>query len=516
MRLSNPSARDSAGQDLPMASRWLLSGLVFCSGCFLASQAVHGGVLFSDPTGGWDYTYEGDEDAFGDASQFNALDGLWRHDHGDTWDGSAPGDPFDPEDPGGNGVAPGGIGAFADADSTSFLRIQDAGDPTKYLFPDPSNRKLYLAHDIADVIPEVDPAVLDNGITISFRTRLSTDGPLDEAYPERSEQGPWPEDGKGYEVYGGGRGMFGVIQQRSNGDHSQISFSLMTEFEALFFGLETGGLTMNNLADVDIPDAVNSNDGGTKNLFSVEDEQLIEWREFWINISEASNEDTDTHEVKVYMDGSLESTSYLVTEAADQSEVMYQGSSFVALGMNSGTRFGAFDVDYLSYKAGVFEPGADPDLPGDFDADKDVDIDDVNALLRAIDAGTNDALFDLTDDQIVDSNDLETWVNDVKNTWFGDANLDGEFSTTDLVVALRAGEYEDGIAGNSTWEEGDWNGDLDFESGDLVVALSAGGFEVGPKAAAAAVPEPTSIGLSWLALLGLWFASGGRRRPRDG
>ena len=58
----------------------------------------------------------------------------------------------------------------------------------------------------------------------------------------------------------------------------------------------------------------------------------------------------------------------------------------------------------------------------------------------------------------------------------GDANRDGIFNSSDLVLVLAAGEYEDGIAGNSTWEEGDWDGDGDFTSNDLVAALQAGSY----------------------------------------
>ncbi len=56
----------------------------------------------------------------------------------------------------------------------------------------------------------------------------------------------------------------------------------------------------------------------------------------------------------------------------------------------------------------------------------------------------------------------------------GDANRDGIFSSADLVQVMQAGEYEDGIAGNSTWEEGDWNGDGEFDTRDLVMALIEG------------------------------------------
>ena len=56
----------------------------------------------------------------------------------------------------------------------------------------------------------------------------------------------------------------------------------------------------------------------------------------------------------------------------------------------------------------------------------------------------------------------------------GDSNRDGVFNSSDLVFVFQAGEYEDRIAGNSTYEEGDWNGDGEFDSSDLVFAFQAG------------------------------------------
>ncbi len=50
------------------------------------------------------------------------------------------------------------------------------------------------------------------------------------------------------------------------------------------------------------------------------------------------------------------------------------------------------------------------------------------------------------------------------------------FDSTDLVDVLRFGEYEDRFGGNSTWQEGDWNGDGDFDSSDLVLAFRSGGY----------------------------------------
>ena len=64
----------------------------------------------------------------------------------------------------------------------------------------------------------------------------------------------------------------------------------------------------------------------------------------------------------------------------------------------------------------------------------------------------------------------------------GDANRDGVFNSSDLVAISVAGEYEDGVPGNSTWEEGDWNNDGDCDSNDLVLAFQTGLYEVKSQA----------------------------------
>jgi hypothetical protein len=70
----------------------------------------------------------------------------------------------------------------------------------------------------------------------------------------------------------------------------------------------------------------------------------------------------------------------------------------------------------------------------------------------------------------------------------GDSNHDGKFNSADLVLIFQAGEYEDGIPGNSTWEEGDWNGDGEFDTGDLVFAFTAGTY-----GEAALVQKPVNL-----------------------
>ena len=59
----------------------------------------------------------------------------------------------------------------------------------------------------------------------------------------------------------------------------------------------------------------------------------------------------------------------------------------------------------------------------------------------------------------------------------GDSNGDGRFDSADLVLVFQAAEYEDALAGNSTWAEGDWSGDGDFSTDDLVLAFQRGRYE---------------------------------------
>lgn len=81
----------------------------------------------------------------------------------------------------------------------------------------------------------------------------------------------------------------------------------------------------------------------------------------------------------------------------------------------------------------------------------------------------------------------------------GDSNLSGTFDTADLLQIFQAGEYEDGVAQNSSWSTGDWNADGEFDTSDLVVANQAGSY----VAAASAVPEPTAVVLLLIGLLAI-------------
>ena len=129
-------------------------------------------------------------------------------------------------------------------------------------------------------------------------------------------------------------------------------------------------------------------------------------------------------------------------------------------------------------------------IRGDFNGDGVLDSADIDDLTAISAAGTNPLSHDLTGDSLVDMLDVNVWVKDLFQSWIGDANLDKEFSSSDLVTVLGSGTYEADLP--AVWSTGDFNGDGQADSGDLVAALSDGGYELGPPAAVAAVPEPTS------------------------
>ena len=120
---------------------------------------------------------------------------------------------------------------------------------------------------------------------------------------------------------------------------------------------------------------------------------------------------------------------------------------------------------------------------------------DIDTIAAAIRNGDMDQRLDLTNDGRVDELDMDFLIESstMFHTYYGDSNLDGQFNSSDFVVVFTAGQYEDGIAGNSIWESGDWNGDTEFDSSDFVQAFQTGGYEVGTRDVALAIPEPSGL-----------------------
>ncbi|MEZ6118388.1 MAG: hypothetical protein R3C28_17720 [Pirellulaceae bacterium] len=74
---------------------------------------------------------------------------------------------------------------------------------------------------------------------------------------------------------------------------------------------------------------------------------------------------------------------------------------------------------------------------GDVNNDNAFDLGDANNLIVAARDNRYRESFDLVDDGVIDFSDIEVWLHDIKNTYFGDANLDGEFNSQDLVRLYR-------------------------------------------------------------------------------
>lgn len=99
---------------------------------------------------------------------------------------------------------------------------------------------------------------------------------------------------------------------------------------------------------------------------------------------------------------------------------------------------------------------------GDFNGDGNLDCEDVDALSLAIATGSTNLLYDVTGDSLVNGDDLDFWVVDLKQTLLGDANLDFVVDGLDF-TAWNAHKFTTETA----WCNGNFNGDnvvdgLDF------------------------------------------------------
>ena len=126
-------------------------------------------------------------------------------------------------------------------------------------------------------------------------------------------------------------------------------------------------------------------------------------------------------------------------------------------------------------------------LSGDFDGDGELLANDVNLLCAAIRGEANPSEFDLNEDGLVDLTDQRIWVEDVRDTFFGDTDLDGQVSFADF-LALSA-NFGDSDAG---WEHGDFDCNAFVEFPDFLQLSANFGSEA---AAIASVPEPNC---SWM------------------
>lgn len=122
-----------------------------------------------------------------------------------------------------------------------------------------------------------------------------------------------------------------------------------------------------------------------------------------------------------------------------------------------------------------FEPS---NMVGDFNQDQQIDSQDIDLICAAMHANDVDPQFDLDQNGTLDQADAAYLLDTILQIPLGDANLDGVFDSSDLVLIFQAGEFEDLVERNSGWADGDWNCDGEFDSGDLVAAFQAGTYGV--------------------------------------
>jgi hypothetical protein len=140
-----------------------------------------------------------------------------------------------------------------------------------------------------------------------------------------------------------------------------------------------------------------------------------------------------------------------------------------------------------------------PSPIGDFDANDVLDVGDVDLLTARILGGyirdwwLPAAMFDVNDDSTINALDLQTWVTDLKQTHFGDADLNGTVDFPDFVSLAN----HFGQAGG--WGDGDFDLSGDVQFPDFVILANNFGKASG---AMAAVPEPVATYTFWaLAIL---------------
>jgi hypothetical protein len=110
-------------------------------------------------------------------------------------------------------------------------------------------------------------------------------------------------------------------------------------------------------------------------------------------------------------------------------------------------------------------------VAGDFNRDGRVDGRDIDLLVAALSASSQDASFDLDSNRRVDAGDLDYLVESILNTRRGDADLDGDVDFADFVtLSFRYG------AGVANWGQGDFDADRTVSFSDFVTLASNFGF----------------------------------------
>ena len=163
-------------------------------------------------------------------------------------------------------------------------------------------------------------------------------------------------------------------------------------------------------------------------------------------------------------------------------------------------RFGALAATFTA-GPGLVVPL--PTVTGDFDQNGVFDTRDADSLVAEIASGGTDLLFDVNSDTLVDTQDIDAWLSiaAVENGFAspylrGDANLNGAVDAQDL-NSLGV-NWQQPVA---LWSAGDFSANGTVAAEDLN-ALGIHWQESIAAAGASAVPEPSTLSLLCIAMMG--------------
>ena len=210
-------------------------------------------------------------------------------------------------------------------------------------------------------------------------------------------------------------------------------------------------------------------------------------------------------EITDAQNGVLTEVGFLDTYPADNN-ASFDGAWSVYPYFDSGT------IIVSDIYRGLFVARLDLPVTADFNGDGTLDCADIDDLIGAIAAQTNDPAFDLTGDGQVSLADRDQWLADAGAVNLGaglaylagDANLDGVVDGQDF-LAWNANKF----TSRPEWCLGDFNADGAVDGQDFI-EWNGNKFQASTDATLF-VPEPSVtslVGLMLLATLGLYRSSG--------
>jgi hypothetical protein len=167
-------------------------------------------------------------------------------------------------------------------------------------------------------------------------------------------------------------------------------------------------------------------------------------------------------------DGKFDSADVVqLFEHAQYDDGILHNSTWATGDFSGDREFDSEDLICIFQKS-VYEPNADANRDGVVDV-RDIDL--VSCWIGA--SGGKSEWFneqiDVHKDGMLDRKDVEEVIR-ILGTTYGDANLDGIFTSADLVQILEGGLFETGRK-EATWQTGDFNGDQYATFDDIEFAM---------------------------------------------